>query len=1145
MSEPATYSEIVEYLRGVPAASPSWAEGLYSAGLTLSTIEKLIVTMTQDPESPLRQAEESMLGEEMLRINQERGMLAAKGTVSGKMSLKIRAVLSASEQTRVSRIVSGFCQPTYEATQKYGKNGHAVMNAVRRTLSAYLINKVPIGGTVAEVGPDLSNWMLSPTPSQWEGKRMQNYQGARPVIVPRDSVRVLWQDLARLVVEARDGFYSEDQKTKAKMMLEGYQEIFKDAKIQDGVVHGEYILSFDSNYDIAFSDMPVSMALCRSRAWHGVMVRAKGLTRSTRLKQGSLDLMGVNYRVNWTDGRIDFRHPECSAFGYSHNVWEYMKYEEHNGFVWTTKDCHYIYSKGPETTDELLFFSVVRVPKVHRLIEPRFVENPYAGLLEVTSLWAIGDEVNGVPTSFEKVVFHVDALNFSKVMEKRRALDHRGDLAITVALVRSTNVRLWLHGTPVSVNRKIEARLADATALVVEALVAEDRLSTNMMFDKAMFEYNVNLPQAGWLRRMLESVIDLRAVSGSIISPVMRVWSAVRATVIDKALSSLGDVRVGIQVVGQHINLSRTVEYELNELSMRMSDSECQCGEVAELRAAIAIANGTESDLLHQYLKSLLSRGRCNLCNLTLSNMEAIATRDDKVDDSDIVQTDSGFESGGSGIDGSVVSDVDTLEYEHHEVGEHWSDESNVSAHETRSMTEFIELEEYLAHNNLTEIRVDAMRIFKRGPVSDDLMREFCTSRTRHIVMEFLSGRCVKVFGPEIGVVGALYDQVTDRLVAVRSQGSVMYATVKDGYYYSCNRLKVWNMPPLVEAVNYALSYGYVADYRSKYRVTLGVPGAGKTYKAMSDIADRWKKGEFKFFILAVTKASAKAARKYGRQFGIPETVLKARVMTLDRYLIHVKAVADVVVVDEFPMVHIGKVDAAVSIAAAKEIYLYGDARQIPYDPFCAEFAMHYATLHDTVDERRVTFMPKSHRLSKDVCAMWLDQYPMIYPCDCCHLDSKDVSSLSVHKVSNLDDLRDDGKIRFHTYKQDERDELRILLKMQGDNDQLRSLEKGGLSTVHEDQGSTHDVVVSVRLSTIYDKNASARNPSLYNRMHYVLTDTTRHTKSYDYYTLCEEDDLICKRIAMSKDRYRLSLVEKEEGMGKVGVLDMLSNSYV
>jgi len=308
----------------------------------------------------------------------------------------------------------------------------------------------------------------------------------------------------------------------------------------------------------------------------------------------------------------------------------------------------------------------------------------------------------------------------------------------------------------------------------------------------------------------------------------------------------------------------------------------------------------------------------------------------------------------------------------------------------------------------------------------------------------------------------------------------------------------------------------------------------------MKRLSEEYKVGDKTYLVLAVTKASVAAAIKFGLEFGMPERWLKARVMTLDKYLMHGKFPADVVCADEFPMEHIGKFDASVSIAGAQAARFYGDARQIPYNPFCAEVEVVHSRLGTTVKEANTVFLPETHRLSEDVCAMWLDQYPAIYPCKCCRSGEKDKSTLEVVKIRNVDDVPFSEDVRYHTYKQEEKEELMVAKSMRGGLLELRAKKKGGLATVHEDQGSTHDDVVTVRIATNYDTNASKLNPSLYNRVHYVLTDTTRHRKSYKYYTLCAENDLIMKRIEMSRNpEWRVS-VKNEQGLGEVSFFDML-----
>jgi len=298
------------------------------------------------------------------------------------------------------------------------------------------------------------------------------------------------------------------------------------------------------------------------------------------------------------------------------------------------------------------------------------------------------------------------------------------------------------------------------------------------------------------------------------------------------------------------------------------------------------------------------------------------------------------------------------------------------------------------------------------------------------------------------------------------------------------------------------------------------------------------------FLVLSVTQKASKEAIKEGLKFGLSQTLLRGRVKTLDSYLINGKHPTDVLAIDEFPMAHSGKLDAAVSITGAKDVRLYGDGRQIPYDAFTAEFNVKYASIGGTVPSERIRFLSKTHRNNADVCAAWVDLYPSIYPCDCCRVGTRHEQSLKWEKIGSLADVRKEERTRYHTYTRAEADDLSEALGMREDRDVLKRMIDGGISTVHEDQGATHTKVRTVRSQADYDKNASLANPSLFNRLNYVLTDMTRHKESYTYSTVSTERDMVIKRVEASRASWRLDLVKKKEGMGLTTVEDMLANKY-
>jgi len=245
----------------------------------------------------------------------------------------------------------------------------------------------------------------------------------------------------------------------------------------------------------------------------------------------------------------------------------------------------------------------------------------------------------------------------------------------------------------------------------------------------------------------------------------------------------------------------------------------------------------------------------------------------------------------------------------------------------------------------------------------------------------------------------------------------------------------------------------------------------------------------------------------------------------------HCKSTAKELVVDEYSMVHSGKIDAAISLTGATNVTLYGDARQIPYDPFCADFVCERSSIRGTVSDDQVVFIPKTHRLSERGCAAWVDQYPAIYPCDCCGSDAKDRAKFEWYRVENAGAIPVLDNTRFHAYKQDEKEEMRQVMGFVGDADALRKIKNGGLATVHEDQGTTHANVLSARVFADYDKNRSVYNSSLFNRVNYVLTDMTRAQGDYRYYTICPERDEIIRRVELANDISRIELVRKRQSL--------------
>lgn len=1122
----ATYSELKAILATVPGADPVWAEPLYTAGLTSEALRALLDTMSVERGSPLREAGEGVLSKEIMRLNASMGT-PQDDVGNGRLRVKLRSVLSAAEQARVVKLVGHFCQPEFVSRAKFAKTNHSVMNATRRAVTAYHYSRVVAGARVLEVGPDMANYVSSEQTDRFASQGV-HYVGSRVPIGPRDVVRMQWGEFAERMAAQGVLSRTEPRHEKAQALLDGKLHVEK--KVGDIVEPVDGIVSTDSNYDVEFHSMPAVMARTRARWWYGTMSRAKNLSATTKLTAGRAELGGVTWRVDWRSRRIDFRHPNCTAFGYSHAVDSYAMYEESNGYVWHGPDASYVYTKGPETNDELLFFSVHRVASAIGMIEPTFVEHPQAGKMKLKSVWATGDEVSGVPRRFSAVEFHVDRLNFSKVLEKRRALDHKGDWAVTLNLVRSTNVTFFLNGTPVGASTKIAANLSEATAVVVEALAGQQRVAVNDAFFAAMQQHTISVKRDPWVLRMLESFLDVRAMVGSVVSTLTDAWSSMRQPLVSAALADISEIRVSAEVEVEHVQVPRQEAKYVVPAMRPLCELDCFCDEVRRLRV-VAVEGVQVARVKAMMRLREFSQMVCRCRSQEVAAVESYGCEDEVTDVSADTESTSGT-SVVSSSRGSLPTTVSSVAEE--PVGKTWQSDALRESVETLAMEEVIEISRQQVIATLSECRIDAGKIFAMG-ITERNVRYHDTTRTTHACVEFYRGRSVTTIGALKERVSAVYSVGADSVIPVQDRNGVYVGSVPDGWYYTCSRLQVWNHAEISGAMQYALDHGVVGTRRCDYEVFLGVPGSGKTYRALEYLAPHLMERPNDVLYLGATKASVASAVKEALARGVPRKVAEARCITLDSYLCNRKSPAKILVGDEAPATHIGKFDAAVSLSGARVVKLYGDAKQVEYNPFVAGFVVAHSAPGDTIPERNYTFYGETHRCGERVCAAWLHAYPYFYPCECHVTDEKLRSSMTAEHIDNVSAVEYDPKVRYHTFKQDEKEDLRTALPFGADSTTLRARHPGGLSTVHEDQGSTHHRVVSVRLHAEYDKNSSA-NPTLYNKENYALSDTTRHTGTYRYLSVSTEEDAVVKAVKRSSDPALLAAVREKRGIADVSL---------
>jgi len=204
--------------------------------------------------------------------------------------------------------------------------------------------------------------------------------------------------------------------------------------------------------------------------------------------------------------------------------------------------------------------------------------------------------------------------------------------------------------------------------------------------------------------------------------------------------------------------------------------------------------------------------------------------------------------------------------------------------------------------------------------------------------------------------------------------------------------------------------------------------------------------------------------------------------------------------------------------ACAADVQFYGDDEQIPWLPFMASFdAMHTKFDGEVMVEKR----SMTHRFGAKTCAMWLDVYGKIYPCTCHDHSDDEPEVVRISSAVQVPALPS-GKIL--TFTQEEKITVQRELNFSESIKKLKSMDAGGLSTVAEDQGGTHDCVSVVRVVNRRDPKESRKSPSIYNRQPWVLVGTTRHKGQLRYYTAAE-DDMVVARIELSRCAVRLDAV--------------------
>jgi len=889
--------------------------------------------------------------------------------------------------------------------------------------------------------------------------------------------------------------------------------------------------------------LPQIMARHGAKLWVGFMTRAPGVRAIGGPLSGVSQVLGTRWKLDRAKDKITFHFERDGSFSYSHKFSEWVKYEELFGYRWRGRFFDYVYTRMPITTVSSLAFVVVRVPKRIGLIkEPIYKESHLAGMVQVTSVRAVGGCLGGKTPKFEPVKFELEAIVFDRMLETRLALGDRGNLATTIAYMRSARVRLAVNGVALGAVVQVPVEVLEPTAVAVEVLASDWKRSGDRDYSAIM---RVAASDASFMR-ILHYFTGLKRIVGDGANSVVdRVRVALMAV-----LNGTCPIVVKAERCSPYVKVSSGDGVGEVKVTPELAVNGCGCAELSSVNSALCMANALskqEKVELLAYAERL--KAMVALCVVhdvhKVPEKEADDQYFDAADSFSVVEEDSAgsaTENTSSGSTGGMSSteskqSPDTppttaSSFEHEACARLSDGESVVSEREDGESDYVAAMREYAVwaqssdRSARSEAKLNSDVLFLQGNPTEADIKRSTTAKTRHAIVAVIGGKVTNV-------VGTLRDEDDFAEVYVRTLGrtcKVFQDYTGQKYIkepvtelcYTSSGLRVMNGDLLARAALNALQDLPRGFRLPRYTFVDGVPGCGKTFEIKQEIKKMVGEGKSVLY-LSSTKASVEAVKKE-LEGDLGKGAFVA--MTYDAYVINGatpvgNGTFDMLFGDEAPMSHKGELWVALVKSCAVDAKFYGDSKQIPWLPFMATFdARNYAF---SGDEVIVEYRHKTHRFGARTCAMWLDVYGMIFPCDCC--EHADVLP-EVRHITSYAGVPECKKGKVLVFTQEEK----VTSKREGGFtqtlDKLKKLDKGGLSTVAEDQGGTHDEVFVVRLVNKKNPKESRQSPSIYNRQPWVLVATTRHRGKLVYYTTAA-DDAVVARIALASCNVRVEAVLK------------------
>ncbi|AYE53924.1 methyltransferase-helicase [Tea plant line pattern virus] len=286
-----------------------------------------------------------------------------------------------------------------------------------------------------------------------------------------------------------------------------------------------------------------------------------------------------------------------------------------------------------------------------------------------------------------------------------------------------------------------------------------------------------------------------------------------------------------------------------------------------------------------------------------------------------------------------------------------------------------------------------------------------------------------------------------------------------------------------VSMIKSALERSKTMKCDTSITVVDGVAGCGKTTKIV-DAVDLNEAGGV--LVLTSNKNSALELREKI----VGSTIVKARVIrTVDSYLMmSTPFEANKVFIDEGFMQHSGCIYAALTLAKAKECFIFGDTEQIPFISRCPLMRLR----HQMIVGSKTVRCLDTHRSPMDATCLLNKLYKQKRPVK---TTSKVARSVSVHPISSNQQIPSEPAL-YLCYTQAEKMDLLSTSHLKGRR----------VLTVHEAQGESVDNVIFCRLSRTSTDLTSGKHPIM--GPCHALVALSRHKKSLKVYSKASTLDM-------------------------------------